>query len=298
GFFLEGPRKKRTPARWPVPLFVLLATAAMFGQVLSQTTPNQQNAPLRLQAVRVDVALEIDGRLDEEAWKNAPAAGGFVQQRPAEGQPATERTEVRVLFDRDHLYIGVKCFDSEPDKIVVTQSRRDGTLTDTASIQVLLDTYNDDQNGFIFGTNPLGIEYDGQVAREGRTGGTTGPANRSGGGGGGGGQGTGGAQRGNITGFNLNWDAVWRVRSRIADFGWETEIEIPFKTLRYSQRQTQTWGLNVSRNVRRKNEQTFWAPIPRSYEIYRVSMAGQLRTGDCSSAEPESDPVHFGRRPE
>ena len=92
-----------------------------------------------------------------------------IAARPIEGAPASERTEVRVLFDKSHLYIGVIAFDSEPSKIVVTQSRRDADITESDAIIVVLDTFNDNQNAFVFGTNPLGIEYDGQVAGEGQT---------------------------------------------------------------------------------------------------------------------------------
>ncbi len=116
---------------------------------------------------------EIDGRVEENAWSLAEPFSTFTQQEPDEGQPATERTEIRFLIDRGTLYIGVVCHDSAPDAIVVSQSRRDAELTETDSIQILLDTFNDGQNAFVFGTNPFGIEYDGQVMAEGQTAGNT-----------------------------------------------------------------------------------------------------------------------------
>ena len=116
---------------------------------------------------------EIDGRVDETVWSLAEPFSAFIQQEPNEGEPATERTEIRFLIDRDTLYIGVVCFDATPDAIVVSQSRRDADLTETDSIQILLDTFNDGQNAFVFGTNPFGIEYDGQVMAEGQTAGNT-----------------------------------------------------------------------------------------------------------------------------
>jgi hypothetical protein len=206
----------------------------------------------------------VDGAVTEDVWGLAPPASHFIQQDPHEGQPATERTEVRVLFDRRAIYIGVICFDSEPDKIVVTQSRRDADLNDTDSIQVVLDTFNDNQNAFVFGTNPLGIEYDGQVAGEGQTGGT---ATRSG---------AAGSQRGQISGFNANWDGDWEVKAQITARGWEAELVIPFRTLRYRSGSDRVWGFNVMRNIRRKNEQVYLAPIPRGYDLYRVSLAAKL----------------------
>ena len=92
-------------------------------------------------------------------------ATGFVQQEPNNGEPSTEQTEVRIAFDDDNLYLGVICLDSQPDNIVVTQNRRDGSLENTDSVQILFDTFNDKQNGVIFGTSPTGIEYDAQVSK-------------------------------------------------------------------------------------------------------------------------------------
>ena len=199
----------------------------------------------------------VDGRVDDAVWAPVQPFTGFVQQEPNEGAPASERTEIRFLLDRQHLYVGVVCFDSEPQNILVSQSRRDADLGDTDSIRILLDTFNDGQNAFVFGTNPFGIEYDGQVMAEGQTG-------QTGGGGGG-------------AGFNVNWDADWTVRTQITDRGWEAEFAIPLKTLRYNPGQERTWGVNAMRNIRRKNEQVFLAPVPRGYNLYRVSVAGKLQ---------------------
>jgi hypothetical protein len=206
----------------------------------------------------------IDGKVDDEVWKSAVPFTAFTQQEPDEGQPATERTEVRFLADKKNLYIGVIAFDREPDRIVVSQSRRDADLNDTDSIQILLDTLNDGLNAFVFGTNPFGIEYDGQVMNEGQTSGSLG---RSGGA---------GSQSGQVSGFNTNWDADWTVRAGITDRGWEAELAIPFKSVRYRPGANQTWGLNVMRIIRRRNEQAFLAPVPRGYNLHRVSVAGRL----------------------
>lgn len=211
-------------------------------------------------------APEIDGRIDEAVWSLAEPFSAFRQQEPNEGEPATERTEVRFLIDGRNLYISVICDDSAPGEIVVSQSRRDASLTDTDSIEILLDTFNDGQNAFVFGTNPFGIEYDGQVMAEGQT--AAGGFVAS--------SGAGGSQRGQVRGFNANWDADWTVRTRTTERGWEAEFAIPLRTLRYSPGMERTWGVNVMRNIRRKNEQVFLAPIPRGYSLYRVSSAGKL----------------------
>ena len=208
---------------------------------------------------------EIDGRVDETVWSLAPPYSTFTQQEPDEGQPATERTEIRFLIDRSTLYVSVVCFDSAPGQIVVSESRRDANLAETDSIQILLDTFNDGQNAFVFGTNPFGIEYDGQVMAEGQTAGNTFVPS-----------GSAGSQRGQVRGFNTNWDADWTVRAQTNGRGWEAEFAIPLKTLRYSPGADRTWGVNVMRNIRHKNEQVFLAPVPRGYTLQRVSVAGKL----------------------
>ena len=223
-----------------------------------------------VRATPAEDAPSIDGVVGELEWSAAVPISGFIQQQPDESEPSTETTVVRVLFDERNLYIGVVCLDSEPERIVVTQSRRDGDLTDSDSIQVILDTFNDDRNAFLFGTNPLGVEYDGQVASEGSAGGAmTGVGSGFGVGGG-------GSQRGQLAGFNRNWDGDWIVAARITEHGWEAELAIPFRTLRYRDDEDSVWGFNVMRNIRRKNEQAFLAPVPRAYSIYRVSLASDL----------------------
>ena len=104
----------------------------------------------------------IDGRVNDDAWQQAAPFSDFTQQDPIEGAPATERTDIRVLFTATHVYIGVICFD-DPSRVILSQSRRDASLTETDSVILIFDTFNDNQNAFVFGTNPVGIEYDGQV---------------------------------------------------------------------------------------------------------------------------------------
>ena len=142
-----------------------------------------------------------------------------MQELPVEGDPASERTEVRVVFTKDTLYIGAVMYDRDPSAIVVSDSRRDAPLDDVDSFRVIFDTYRDRQNGFVFGTNPAGVEYDGQVTLEGQGGGGL----------------TGGGQQssGSGSGFNVNWDGAWQVRTRITEIGWSAEFAIPFKTLRF-----------------------------------------------------------------
>ena len=217
-------------------------------------------------AVRVEQEPRMDGNvLGDPVWAAAQPVGGFRQSFPDEGLPATERTEVRVLFTSDTIYFGVICYDDDPAAIIMSDSRRDSSMTDADSFQMVLDTFQDQQNGFIFGTTPAGQEYDGQVINEG---GSRGSSRRS--------SGSGGFSRGSAGGFNLNWDGAWQVQTAISDIGWSAEFAIPFRTVRYPAREFQSWGVNFQRNIRRRSEISYWSPLPRQYNLYRVSMAGQL----------------------
>ncbi len=198
---------------------------------------------------------ELDGDvLHDAAWRGLTPATGFVQTQPNEGQPATQRTEAYVGFTREALYIAVVCHDEAPEQIIVADSRRDSSLQDTDSFQVILDTFRDRQNGFIFGTNPAGVEYDAQVIREGEA-----------------------ARSGFGVGLNLNWDTSWSVATRKGAYGWSAEFRIPFSSLRYGGGEVQSWGINFQRNIRRNNEEAFWSPLPRQHSLPRVSQAGTVQ---------------------
>ena len=196
----------------------------------------------------------VDGHLDEQVWLAAAVIDDFVQQEPSEGAPATERTVVRLLYDERALYIGVEAYDSQPDGVIATEKRRDSPrLLDEDNFQIILDTFHDRRSGYMFVTNPLGAKLEQQVAAEGE-----------------------GGFRGNSSNINLNWDGVWDVATRRTAEGWVAEIAIPMVTLRFPKADRQVWGVNFMRNIRRKNEQVFWAPIPRAYTLTRVSLAGTL----------------------
>ena len=205
----------------------------------------------------------IDGRLDDEAWRTAEPLTGFVQRELREGEPVSERTEVRVVTDGEALYVGAWLYDRQVDGIVPGEKIRDVTLSNSDYFGIILDTYLDRQNGFVFATTPAGVEYDGQVVKEGEGGGVTVSGQTR-------------AQSGSMGGFNLNWDGSWRVKTTIDSLGWYAEFRIPFSTLRYGGGATQTWGLNLVRSIRRKNEEAFWSFIPRQFNLHRLSRAGTL----------------------
>ena len=208
------------PLRAPV-----VSSFVLLGFVLAvQTAAAQGGARPRPVATahRVAEGPTLDGDVVEDmVWQQAQATEGFWQITPDDGQAGSERTEVRILYSATTLYIGVVCHDRSPQSIVAADSRRDSSLDNTDSFRIILDTFRDGQSGFVFGTNPAGIEYDGQVTSEGQGGGF---------GGRGGGR---NQQAGSGGGFNLNWDGAWEVRTKVGDFGWSAEFAIPFKTLRY-----------------------------------------------------------------
>ena len=214
--------------------------------------PEQRPRPTA-DASPLSIAPTLDGNVSgDSAWEGLVPATGFTQVQPTEGIPATEKTEVFIGYTDTALYIGVIAYDKDPSRIIVADSRRDSSLADTDSFQVIIDGLLDRQNGFLFGTNPAGMEYDAQVIKEGSTG-------QFGSGGG---------------GFNLNWDGSWKVEATLTDVGWSAEMEIPFTTLRYGKGKEQVWGINFQRNIRHNNEIVYWAPLSRQRNLNRVSDGG------------------------
>ena len=213
----------------------------------AQAAINYETARIerRLPAVRATGPLVLDGALDETAWATAPMAQHFVQSDPREGQPATFDTEVRVLYDDDSLYFGVFAKDEEASRIIVNDLKKDYNTEGSDGFRIILDTFHDERNGYQFATNPAGAKWDAQVSNEGRE-------------------------------TNANWDGIWEVATRITETGWTAEIRIPFRTLKFNGADAQTWGMNFERKVRRLNEDSFWSPIPRIYDITRVSLAGTV----------------------
>lgn len=222
-----------------------LLSAATVASIEAQPETGERRS---LPASRVADAPSLDGEVRfDPVWQAIAASGGFTQTSPEEGRPVSQATEVRVAFHADALYIAFICYDQEPGRIVVSDSRRDASLDDTDSVLLILDTYLDEQNGFVFGTNPNALEFDGQLSKAGESG-----------------------------GFNINWDGVWEVQTQLGDYGWSAEFRIPFRTLRYPAGDVQNWGVNFQRNIRRRNEAAYWSPLGRQFDITRLADAGLL----------------------
>ncbi len=254
-----------------VPLTAILATVlGLVRPLAAQNAAAPQAAPTRAEGARAFTAPVVtqrpvvDGKLDDPVWGSAPVLDRFVQRELHEGDPVTERTEVRIVTDGEAIYVGAWMYDREPTGIVTGEKIRDVALENSDYIALIFDTYMDRQNGFMFATTPSGIEYDGQVAKEGEGGGVQQSGQNR-------------AAAGSMGGFNINWDGTWIVRTSVDSLGWYAEFRIPYSTLRYASGDRQQWGLNVSRGIRRKNEDAYWAFIPRQFNIYRLSRAGTLQ---------------------
>jgi len=185
----------------------------------------------------------IDGVLDEDFWKCAPASGGFVQYQPDEGSAATESTFVRVVYDDDALYVGVEMYDSEPDKIVNRLTRRDRPI-EADLLNVIIDSQHDHLTGYAFVTYASGTQRDVYYY--------------------------------NDTWSDDSWDGVWESASQITDRGWTAELRIPFSCLRFANGDDRVWGIYFSRNISRKGELDRWVRIPESASGF-VSQFGHLR---------------------
>jgi hypothetical protein len=205
-----------------------------------------QQAPV-VRAARVSGALRVDGRLDEAAWAAAAPAGGFVTQWPRDREPASQRTEVRLLYDEHALYVGARMYDTRPDSVAAQLARRDASGIYSDWLHVVIDSYHDRRTAFRFSVNPKGVQKD--------------------------------VRHFDDTNEDLLWDAVWEVSTRVDSLGWTAEYRIPFSQLRYSTGtggQERVWGVQFGRDIARYEERSNWAPIPQNASGF-VSRGGELR---------------------
>ncbi len=205
----------------------------------------QKNEPSVAKAVEIHEPITLDGKLDEPAWKHAPKISNFRQRELHEGALPTEKTEVAFLYDKNNLYIGVWCYDKEPDKIIATKMKRDFFWWTDDNFEIIISPFNDNRNGYLFITNPNGAMTDLLVTNEGE-------------------------------GTNLSWNGIWDVATTVTDSGWFAEIEIPFSTFKFQNKTEQIWAINMERNIRRKREQLLWQGYLRNYELEMISKAGKL----------------------
>ena len=194
-------------------------------------------------AVRVTKAPDIDGHLIDEAWSYAKPAGEFLQKEPKQNIPHSQRTEFRVLYNNDTLFVGVWCFDTEARNIIAHTMERDVMMRYEDMVNITLDTFQDRRNGYIFTVNPNGARSDATVS--------------------------------NNTSRNGEWDGAWRAKSKKHAWGWSIEVAIPFKSLSFDEK-NDSWGINIYRNIGRFGERGQWANSRRISRSYHVSGCGDL----------------------
>jgi hypothetical protein len=234
-----------TAAPSPYAIAIALSSAAAFAQ----------EPPARvLQALRLEAGdmLRLDGTLDEPFWTRAAPATDFVQRDPQNGAPATERTEVRLVYDEHRIVLGVICYDREPQRVLGNQMQRDQSFEADDRFVWTIDSFLDGRSGYFFEINPSGAMGDGLIDP------------------------SGGERDDELgAGVNKSWDGIWLARVRRTPRGWTAEIELPLRTLNFDHTSA-TWGINFQRTIRRKNEESLWAGHARNQGVARMSNAGRL----------------------
>ncbi len=216
------------------PIVKLLILAAVTIAFNSYASPSGSKGKALLYSVNVHngQAPVLDGRLSKDEWKNATIVHNFTQKEPIEGSTISEPTIVLIMYDKDNIYFGIRCFDKEAQKIVANEMRRDYDLSENDYFEIIIDTFHDQRNAYYFATNSLGARLDCEVKSEGAH-------------------------------INWDWDGIWASIAKKDKFGWTAEVAIPFKTLRFDNSDELTWGINFGRYIPRKREEAFWAPISR-----------------------------------
>ena len=238
-------------------LLTLFCPSVVVLQAQSQRNTQEEGhvgvpGPLRTtKAVRVEQAPKLDGTLDEPVWQDATPIHNFSQREPFEGQPPTEKTEVRIVYTKHEVYFGITCFDSEPKKIVATELRRDVPQELDDYFEIVIDSAHDRRNAYVYQINPLGTQRDALVTEEQRTETSLGDG-------------------------DPGWDGVWTSEARITKEGWTATVAIPFSTLNFMRSRDVIWGINFKRFIRRKNEEDLWSGWRRTYGAARISRAGEL----------------------
>jgi hypothetical protein len=238
--------------------------AVPVGPVPPETVTRTADGQVIVRAVRLTEPLRVDGRLDEEIYALTPSISDFIQQDPREGEPASEKTEAWIFFDNRNIYISARCWDSQPERMIANDLRRDGNnILQNENFGFILDTFNDKRNAFAFNTNPIGGMRDLMITDE--------------------------------TNSNADWNAVWDVKTGRFEGGWSIEVVIPFKSLRYPSGANQIWGMNLRRVVKWKNEMSYMTKIPAylgQRGLFAIGLAGTL-----VGIEPPSASINLELKP-
>ena len=217
-----------------------------FPFVLYAQYPNHtEEKTIAISAIPEGTKINIDGKLLEEFWDSVKPVSDFVMRVPVEGNTPTERTEVKIAFDKENIYMAVTLYDSNPSGIKAFQKSIDADIDLEDSFTWFFDTYYDKRNAYIFGITPLGVKSDGLVST---------------------GQGS---------SVNLDWDGIWDLSTKITSEGWIAEVKIPLRTLNFDPN-NDTWGVNFRRIIRRKNEEVYWTGYKLNQNINRPQDGGTL----------------------
>ena len=219
---------------------ILLAVSVNAAELADATNMH----PALILTAAVDTTPVLDGKLDDACWADAPALTSFTQVLPVEGAPPSERTEVRIVYSRDELYIGIRCFDSDPRGIIAKQLQHDSAFNTDDLVQLVFDTFARERDGYSFSVNPAGARRDALIGKFG-----------------------GGA---------VNWDTLWQAKAHVDDAGWTVEIAIPFKSLSFDPR-AEAWRWNFERIIRRKQETVRWTALSRTKKFTALEDLGELR---------------------
>jgi hypothetical protein len=229
------------PAR-VIRLFLVIALTLAGAAEAAQLPASTDGLTVR--AVRLSSPLRIDGELNEEIYSHVPPISGFVQQEPTQGAPATEKTELWILYDEDNIYVSARLWKT--DQLVATEMRRDSpNIMQNDSLSIFFDTFYDRRNGFAFMVTPVGGRTDGQMIN--------------------------GA-------YSRDWNTVWDVETGRFDGGWTAEFSVPFKSLRYGSQRSQVWGFNVRRVDRWTNEHTHLTNMPAAFGMMALFEAAYAAT--------------------
>ncbi len=224
----------------------LLALACLAGaqDLVVRSTAGEKSVRIS----KIAAKIHVDGKLDEPVWETAAPISDFVQTDPNQGAPVSEKTEVRIFYDDANIYFGFRCYDSEPEKIVARLGAHDGR-TNSDSVNILIDTFRDSRTGYYFSINSRGIQFDA-VTNESK--------------------GSGWSMH------DSSWDGIWHSAASLESWGYSVEVVIPFKSIRLARADEQVWGLNLSRDIVRKNETASWVPVSRFDGTMKPSAAGTL----------------------
>jgi len=232
--------------RFRLVVAALLASSSAYAQ--APTVIRDVDGRVTVRATRVTEPIRMDGHLDERVYSETPAISDFIVQEPEEGAAATERTEAWLFFDDRNIYVSARCWDSHPERDIAGERRRDGSaITDNENFAVIFDTFHDRRNGLVFQANSIGGLRDSAIIDE--------------------------------TNQNADWNAVWDARTGTFDGGWTIEMVVPFKSLRYNRGTNRTWGVNLRRLVRWKNEWSYLTRVPAyigQRGLFATSLAATL----------------------